>query len=526
MNRVRKPSRKWVRSLSLLLILSLLFAMPACSFGPKETADDPGDSQTAEDGAKPDDASPDGSGVSSGGDLSGRSDLAYVMIYNPGLYNEQKDHNEKLSTGAFGTWIDTSAVRASVPRDDASEYGYVSQKDLSAEVRGMDFDLSGSRASVPQPSFKQGDTREFYYTMGRTVETGSFSCVNVGEKCCVWFEDGVQAADGMVEAIVKEFDGKIYDADVETFGTPRYADVNGKIHILFHPMESEYLCGYFRPADLFSHEEATDEEAKQYGLNRDLAIIHLNSFLLQFPAAEEFICSTLAHELQHLINFTDFVEYNGVDFSATWINESMSGYIEEKLYPGVKESGGDFEAFATSDLIRHGQSMYNFDNTDDDIGVYGSVFLMSQYLENLAGDRVFKDYHDYWRRTFDPASLTDAKALYATLPSDKVNEIDRKYNFSDSIHFSGEEERWLSKMTLDFYISLLKYDSADPDAYQLVQAQTLLYDEVNPADIEGGGRVIAATKDGRFEIPTDSDHPLVYIGFDADFNQITDVVIR
>jgi len=39
----------------------------------------------------------------------------------------------------------------------------------------------------------------------------------------------------------------------------------------------------------------------------------------------------------------------------TWLNEAMSGYVEEQLYPGAKESAGHYDAFVESNRIRHGQ---------------------------------------------------------------------------------------------------------------------------------------------------------------------------
>ena len=35
-----------------------------------------------------------------------------------------------------------------------------------------------------------------------------------------------------------------------------------------------------------------------------------------------------------------------------------------------------------------------------------------------------------------------------------------------------------------------------------------------------------ATKDGHFEIPDNAGVPLIFIGFDKDMNQVTDVVVH
>ena len=456
--------------------------------------------------------------------FSGRDDIAYVLIYNPEIYYEETDDNRTVNTGNFDKWIDAGAFRAEPPSEELP-FRFTSQGDLKKEADGMDVDLTGSRASVPQPEFRVGDTAKYYYDDDTSKKQDTFRCVFSGSHCCFWtLQDAEIADEAMLERIANEFDTKIYPADVEAFGSPRYADVNGKIHVLFHPMDG-YTLGYFWQGDLYTHEELSDAEAERYGANRDLAMIHLNAGMLRYPDLEEIICSTLAHELQHLINFTDGIEYNGYSYASTWINESMSGYIEEKLYPGVKDAEGHYESFVSSDLIRHGQSMYHFGTEDRDIGVYGSVFLYSQYLEGIAGETVFRDFHNYWRTTFDPNRLFDENALYAVVPETVRQEIDGRYEFPSKLQFEDQYTEFMSKLTLDFYISLLKYDSSDPDAYQKVEAQALLYDEINPADIEGGGRVIAATKDGHFEIPDDAGIPLVFIGFDKDMNQITGVVV-
>ena len=143
----------------------------------------------------------------------------------------------------------------------------------------------------------------------------------------------------------------------------------------------------------------------------------------------------------------------------------------------------------------------------------------------LFGEDVFRNLHNYWRTSFSP-TLSTAEALYHAVPETVASDIDGKYSYPAELNFKTEDEKWMSKLALDFYMSMLKYDSNDPEAFKDVDVQTLLYDQVNPAQIEGGGRVIAATKDGTFTIPEDAGKPLVYIGFDKDFNPVTDIIYK
>lgn len=173
--------------------------------------------------------------------------------------------------------------------------------------------------------------------------------------------------------------------------------------------------------------------------------------------------------------------------------------------------------------------MYNFETSvtysNFDIGVYGSVYLFSEYLANLADGDVFLNIHNYWRES-GSRKLDEAEAIVNSVPEKTYKKIDKSIDYDDKFDFNSEEEEWLSKLTLNFYLSLLNFDKNDPKAYKNVKSQTLLYDEVNPAEIEGGGRVIVALKDGKFEIPEDADEGFVYIGLNEDFEVITDYIIE
>jgi len=173
--------------------------------------------------------------------------------------------------------------------------------------------------------------------------------------------------------------------------------------------------------------------------------------------------------------------------------------------------------------------MYNFETTNTnmefDIGVYGSVYLFSEYLANISDDDVFSNIHSYWRNSYS-STLSEAEAIVESVTKDVYDEIDSSFDYEKELRFKDSNELWLSKLTLNYYLSLLKYDENDPEAYNKVVSQTLVYDEINPADIEGGGRVIVALKDGNFEIPEDADYGLVYIGLDENFEVVTNCIVR
>lgn len=95
------------------------------------------------------------------------------------------------------------------------------------------------------------------------------------------------------------------------------------------------------------------------GINTDHAIININSDMLSEDI--EFVQATLSHEFQHLICATDAFYYAQSPLMETWLNESMSAYAEELIYPGRKEENHYNDVFYLSDSFREGQSLYNFD---------------------------------------------------------------------------------------------------------------------------------------------------------------------
>ena len=84
----------------------------------------------------------------------------------------------------------------------------------------------------------------------------------------------------------------------------------------------------------------------------------------------------------------------------------------------------------------------------------------------------------------------------------------------------------MSKLTLQFYLELLSKDDTDPEAFSLVDGRDLLYNQINPATIEGGGRIIIALQGDSYTIPSDADTGLIYVGLNGNFEPVTELVFR
>lgn len=453
-------------------------------------------------------------------------DLSYVLIYNPKMYQDVNGVDENAcKTGELGLQIETGFDRADGLEEDKDALPRT--PDQSELLEGVDlegFEPDLDRAESMGFDYKKGAKKTFFYdnyNNGRpSVE---LQCSYVGENCYIWSDGNVD--ERYFDYYGKLFDNEIYGPVTEEFGTPCFVGETGKVNILFFEMEEDNTLGYFHPLDGFGggfFEGTVYENC----VNSNHAIININSKYLDY---KDVISPTLAHEFQHLIYFTNETQtMNGIKDTLsgknTWINEGMSGYIEEKLYPGSKEHDGHFSSFNTSELIRNGQSLYNFAINDNDIGVYGSVFYFTEFMRNLSDNNaVLSNYASYLREEYSP-TLSAAEGLNFATSSNAQGSISDLIDYNGKIQFESAEHEWLSKATLEFYLNILSKDT-QIDSFSKINRQSLLFDDISGGKIEGGGRIIVSV-DGGFEIPEDADSGLVYVGLDKDFNKVTDFVIK
>lgn len=444
--------------------------------------------------------------------------VRYVMIYNPRIYT---DSDSTLNTGNLGTQVEAVMNKGGLenPVEDLS----ISQDILNDDLPQLQ---EGGRAGRIITPYQVGDTRDFYcYTSQSTDEpriTRHFTCRYAGTYCNIWTAD-TDMSDSLVQDYGDQFDNYIYENVVASFGEPRFSKNGGKVNLLYYPLP-ENLGGCFCILDLYANDEVTPSEITSYGVNTDHDILHINANFTQYDSMQTVMRSTMAHEFQHLICATNAFFAPNFTKCPTWFNEAMSGYIEEQLYPGVKEgASGHLSSFSESNRIRNGQSLYNFGKDRGDIGVYGSVYLFSEYLARLEGDHVFSNFHKYWRTSYS-STLSCAEALMNSVSIDTYMLVDAATPYPTNIPIDEMDETWMSKLALQYHLAVLQNNSANPEVFNDIVPQDLLYSQINPANIEGGGRIIVALQGDTFVIPEDADSGLFYIGLDKDFNPVTALI--
>lgn len=459
----------------------------------------------------------------------------YLMIYNPKIYDEHTDMSDLhtsedvLATGRMADQIVTGSDRAGGEFElEPKEFTYMDQNDERIQTDDSDLTRDSVRATAKDPAYSKGDKHDFWYNtpaMDSRVK-GTFECLYAGQKCYVWAVNG-SISPRQAEAAGREMDRNIYDKDESAFGTPRFTENGGKLNILFYPIDGG-ICGFFAMYDIWSTAElaAAGYTPDDLCYNTDHAIININSNLV--GNYDDVMYSTLAHEMQHLICASDAFNYVDTPFMRTWLNESMSAYAEELVYPGTKVECQENLQFYVSENYKNGQSLYNFSTADDEyLGAYGIVYLFEEYLrEQSANDPLF-NIHEFWR-TSCRADIDEAQATNSAAADGFIGQIDKSVTYTSAMKAGlSSTDEWLSKLTLNFYLETLKDDLADLDIYadpmdgmsfgEYMRLYSL-YTNVDPASIEGGGRVMVMTQNGTYKVPADASNGLIYVTLDKDFN--------
>jgi hypothetical protein len=230
------------------------------------------------------------------------------------------------------------------------------------------------------------------------------------------------------EEVAAEFDNKIYSKITGAFGGPATDfDKNGRVIILLLDIIEEdttygYTAGYFYYPDLYNYSNSNRAE-----------MLYIN---YKYPGSNNFY-STMAHELQHLINCSLHLYGDEMDL---WIDEGLAS-AAEYLYKGdhqQNDPNGRVSWFINDEqgTIREGNNFFIWDGSWENNGAksdllsnYATAYLFFQWLRIHASNdrRIYKDiidstYTDYQavteaakKRIPAFSDISDNEAGWATL---------------------------------------------------------------------------------------------------------------
>jgi len=252
-----------------------------------------------------------------------------------------------------------------------------------------------------------------------------------------------------VQALSAAFEERVWPAILAAFGPPGDVDGNGKLVILLtHELGAHlnggWLMGYFGNADLVRGRDDS-EHCSQGGSNHG-EIVYLNDLRAGQAngyAAQDLLATvypaTLAHELQHLLNFQRRCVDRACDGpEEIWINEALSKVAEDLAGFGWNGPGGRAEGSAylrcADGALRgyDGRSLTQWEG--DPIGNYqGAHSFLRLFTDRMGSDLVA-------RVAFGPGGVAGLEeALRMPLPYAMVqwasalllsNEPDARYSYS------------------------------------------------------------------------------------------------
>ena len=222
--------------------------------------------------------------------------------------------------------------------------------------------------NAPIENYQVGDVREFWVSDDDSDFTISATLEASANHVMVWVEDGVYFDEADLNALVKEFDTKIYALDQRLFGSEWSPGIDGdrRIVILYAKDVGEDTAGYFSAVDELPSEILEESNmAEMFVLNAN--VVNLN---------EEYTFGTLAHEYQHMIHW--YADGNEM----LWLDE---GLAELGAFLGDYELEGlDYEFLQTPD--------FQLNTWDDENSYphYGASFSFMNYVYNRVGEGMIR----------------------------------------------------------------------------------------------------------------------------------------
>jgi len=287
--------------------------------------------------------------------------------------------------------------------------------------------------------------------------------------CEIWVEKSSGVTTAQAQAVAKTYKDNVYVKLMKSLGwnatynkkiinTMQYSDIlgdnNGRLIILLLDIKDEYVkgvnegfvAGYFDAANFFSESSLP---AGYKSNNCDMIYMDINPT----KVGSELFNNTLAHEMQHLMNFVTSVAFrvtgNTINEMDIWLNEGLSAAAEWVYSGKANKSWVDWYNSDTTNLIRKGDNFYLWNNEeykttpDYILNDYATVnlffsWLRLQYGKDVYGKIFNSDYTDYRAITLYTDYSTNAASWAALMgnwhAANFINHPSNRYGYkNDSV---------------------------------------------------------------------------------------------
>jgi large repetitive protein len=299
--------------------------------------------------------------------------------------NESTDPSKSMNTGKLNINSDF----------------YTQNKNLRLQAYQMDINkpykvdnirknLYKKNVSKSSVQYELGSNKEFWAYNHEKDEDYKLNAklLYSGSKVNVWVHNN-EITEGNAKQLGEEFDNRIYSSVINHFGPASDVDGDGKINLLCFDIQDGFqgnggfIGGYFNQMDVFDVPGSNKSE-----------LLYIDTYPALGKNKNEltYAFSTIAHELQHLVNFNQNVliegDKEGMD---VWLDEGLS-MAAEQIYKGTRLSDR-IDYYNESFSIGKGHSLLHWDYDGDTLANYSLSYLFGQYVKTQAkqGDSIFKE---------------------------------------------------------------------------------------------------------------------------------------
>ncbi len=335
---------------------------------------------------------------------------------------------------------------------------------LLARLAIMSFLLAGTFSCFlggggSDPSLDFEEIRVFNaQTLSGSWQTVTAHLRYVGTHCVVYVEENESARipDSVIVEIGEAFDTRAFPVVKQYFGEPYDVDGNGKVILLLLDIQDGYtegsggyVAGYFD----YSHMYAVSTFS--YSNQADMIFLDTYPGLRTAsgkidPAAKEDLKLTLAHEFQHLVNYSEKVIKQKKSQMDTWINEGLSA-AAEYLYLG-KHVPWKIEYF---NQVQYQFSLKGSYNPLKDANLWGQYFVSwgvwGDPLVNYSTVYLFFQ----WLRIQAEESSGSRPEIYKTILQDENSDYRAVVNAFNS--YTGVSRTWKEIFMSWLFANLLNH---------------------------------------------------------------------
>jgi uncharacterized repeat protein (TIGR02543 family) len=258
------------------------------------------------------------------------------------------------------------------------------------------------------------------------VEARTFHCIDLrngnwyevesgllatGTYCLIYAETSASVLETTAAAVASGYDKKIHHQIIDAFGEPEDVDDNGKTIILLldildgYDGSGGYVAGFFQSLRMFLAEHSNEA---------DMLFMDVDPL----EAGSEDFYKTLAHEFQHLINFSQTYLVDGKE-QDIWINEGLSSAAEYVYRGKVDQDHIDWYNADPYGPIAQGNDFFVWDgyweNEDPNtvLDDYATVNLFFQWLRIHAtnGMGIYKEILASDDRDFQAVTSAAARRI-------------------------------------------------------------------------------------------------------------------